>query len=111
MYVHLRSWMFVFLHRICQQPSFKRGFSAKSFWLRNFVIVWLRVLAFRKVHNCIAAVMLLTSIYSEMYATAIPIIIEDHETAFNVFQYQFTTGKPLKNLKPTLNCYGNGSML
>ncbi len=42
--------------------------------------------------------------------TAIPITIEGHETAFNGFQHQFTIGKPLKNLKPTLNYYGNGSM-
>jgi hypothetical protein len=42
-------------------------------------------------------------------ATAIPIIIEGHETAFNGFEYQFTSGKPLKDLKPTLNYYGNGS--
>jgi hypothetical protein len=32
--------------------------------------------------------------------TAIPIIIEGHETAFNGFYFQFTTGKLLKNLKP-----------
>ena len=41
--------------------------------------------------------------YVDWWHTAIPIIIEDHETAFNGFEYQFTTGKPLKNLKPTLN--------
>jgi hypothetical protein len=41
--------------------------------------------------------------------TAIPVIIEGHETAFNGFKYQFTSGKPLKDLKPTLNYYGNGS--
>jgi hypothetical protein len=41
--------------------------------------------------------------------TAIPIIIEGHETAFNGFSYQFTTGKPLKDLKLTLEYYGNGS--
>jgi hypothetical protein len=34
--------------------------------------------------------------------TAILIIIEGHKTAFNGFQYQFTTGNPLKNLKMTL---------
>ncbi len=44
------------------------------------------------------------------FSTAIPIIVEGHETAFNGFEYQFTTGKLLKNLKPTLNYYGNGSM-
>jgi hypothetical protein len=38
--------------------------------------------------------------------TAIPIRIEGHETAFNGFQYQLTTGKPLKL---TLNYYENGS--
>jgi hypothetical protein len=43
------------------------------------------------------------------YHTAIPIIIEGHETASNDFKYQFTTGKPLKYLKPTLNYYENGS--
>jgi hypothetical protein len=42
-------------------------------------------------------------------STAIPIIIEGHETAFNGFEYQITTGKPLKNLKQTLNYYGNGT--
>jgi hypothetical protein len=42
--------------------------------------------------------------------TAIPIITEGHETAFNGFQHQFTSGKPLKNLKPALNYYGNGSI-
>jgi hypothetical protein len=42
--------------------------------------------------------------------TAILIISEGHETAFNGFKYQLTTGKPLKNLKLTLNYYyGNGS--
>ncbi len=41
--------------------------------------------------------------------TAIPIIVEGHETAFNGFQYQFTTGKPVKNLKPTFNYCGNDS--
>jgi hypothetical protein len=40
--------------------------------------------------------------------TAIVIIIEGHETAFNCFLYQFTTGKPLRNLKLTLNHYENG---
>ncbi len=43
--------------------------------------------------------------------TAIPIIIEGHETAFNGCEYQFTTWKPLKNLKPTLNYHGNGSII
>jgi hypothetical protein len=42
--------------------------------------------------------------------TAIPIRIDGHETALNSYQYQFTTGKSLKILKPTLNHYGNGSM-
>ncbi len=46
----------------------------------------------------------------QIACTANPIIIEGHETAFNGFSYQFTTGKPLKNLKPTLNYYGNGSI-
>jgi hypothetical protein len=41
------------------------------------------------------------------WSTAILIIIEGHETAFNGFEYQFTTGKPLKNLKLTLNYYEN----
>ncbi len=41
---------------------------------------------------------------------AILIMIEGHETASNCFQYQFTTGKPLKNLKLTLNYYEDGSM-
>ncbi len=49
-------------------------------------------------------------VYVCMCNTAIPIIIEGHETAFNGFKYQFTTGKPLKNLTLTLNYYGNGSM-
>jgi hypothetical protein len=40
----------------------------------------------------------------------LPIIIEGHKMAFNGFEYQFTTGKPLKNTKLTLNYYGNGSM-
>jgi hypothetical protein len=40
---------------------------------------------------------------------AILIIVEVHETAFNVFQYQFTTGKPFRSLKLTLNYYENGS--
>jgi hypothetical protein len=39
---------------------------------------------------------------------AILATIEGQETAFNGFQYQFTTGKPLKNLKLTLNYYENG---
>ncbi len=52
----------------------------------------------------------LYSAYQCISHTAIPIIIEGHETAFNGFQYQFTTGKPLRDLKPTLNDYGNGSM-
>ncbi len=30
-------------------------------------------------------------------------IIEGQETASNGFEYQFTTGKPLKSMKPTLN--------
>jgi hypothetical protein len=42
--------------------------------------------------------------------TAIPIIIEGHKTAFNGLKYQFTTGKPLKDLKLTLEYYGNGSV-
>jgi hypothetical protein len=42
--------------------------------------------------------------------TAISIIIEGHETAFNGFWYQFTTREPLKSLKLTLNYYENGSM-
>ncbi len=44
--------------------------------------------------------------------TAILVIIEALETAFNGFYlyYQFTTGKPLKNLKVTLKYYENGSM-
>jgi hypothetical protein len=42
--------------------------------------------------------------------TAILIIIEGHETAFNGFWYQFTTGKLLKCLKLALNYYENGSM-
>jgi hypothetical protein len=42
--------------------------------------------------------------------TAILIIFVGRETAFNGFQYQFTTGKPLKNLKLTLNYYENGSI-
>jgi hypothetical protein len=37
--------------------------------------------------------------------TAFLIIIEGHKTACNGFQYQFTTRKLLKNLKPTLNYY------
>ncbi len=41
--------------------------------------------------------------------TAILVVIGANETASNVFQYQFTTGKPLKNLKLTLNYYENGS--
>ena len=45
-----------------------------------------------------------------MCTTAISIIMEGHETAFNGFEYQFTTGKPLKDLKLTLSYYGNGSM-
>jgi hypothetical protein len=48
---------------------------------------------------------------SEAGATAILIIIEGSETYSIGFQYQFTTGKPLKNLKLTLNYYENGSML
>jgi hypothetical protein len=43
--------------------------------------------------------------------TAIPRIIEGHKTAFNGLQYQFTTGKPLKNLKLTFNYYGNSSTI
>jgi hypothetical protein len=46
----------------------------------------------------------------DMCTTAILIIVEGHETAFNGFQYQFTTGKPLKSLKKTLNYTENGSM-
>jgi hypothetical protein len=45
------------------------------------------------------------------FLTAIPInliISEGHETALNGFEYQFTTGKPLKNLEPTLDYCGNG---
>jgi hypothetical protein len=41
--------------------------------------------------------------------TAIPIIIEGQETAYNGFLYQFTTGKPLQNVQLTINYYGNGS--
>ncbi len=37
------------------------------------------------------------------------IIIEGRETAFDGFEYQFTTGKPLKSLKLTLNYHENGS--
>ncbi len=37
--------------------------------------------------------------------TAILMITEGHETAFNGFWYQFTIGKPLKNLKLTLEYY------
>jgi hypothetical protein len=47
--------------------------------------------------------------YKEYGSTAILIIIRGHETAFNGFWYQFTTGKPLRNLKLTLNYYENGS--
>ncbi len=35
--------------------------------------------------------------------TATLTIIEGRETASNGFLYQFTTGKPFENLKPTLN--------
>ncbi len=42
--------------------------------------------------------------------TAILIIIEGHEMAFNGFWYQFTTGKQLKNLKRSLNYYENSSI-
>ncbi len=42
-------------------------------------------------------------------ATAILIISEGHETAFNGFSYQFTTGKSLEILQPTLNYYEKGS--
>jgi hypothetical protein len=34
--------------------------------------------------------------------TSILILIEGHKTAFNGFEYQFTTGKPLKYLQPTM---------
>ncbi len=44
-----------------------------------------------------------------LFLTAIPIIIEGHETAFNGSWYQFTTGKPLQNVQLTINYYGNGS--
>ncbi len=44
-----------------------------------------------------------------VYDTAILTIIEGCETAFNGFKYQFTTAKPLKNLKLTLKYYENGS--
>ncbi len=37
------------------------------------------------------------------------IIIEGSETVFDSFQYQFTTGKPMKKLKLTFNCYENSS--
>jgi hypothetical protein len=40
-------------------------------------------------------------------STAILTIIEGHETAFNGCEYQFTSGKPLKNLKLTVNYYEN----
>jgi hypothetical protein len=43
--------------------------------------------------------------------TAILIIIEGHETAFNGFKYQFTTGKLLKNLQPAFNYDENGSSI
>jgi hypothetical protein len=33
----------------------------------------------------------------KIYAVIL-IIIEGHETAFDCFEYQFTTGKPLENL-------------
>jgi hypothetical protein len=36
------------------------------------------------------------------HGTAILIILEGRETAFNGFKYQFTTGKPSKNLKLNL---------
>jgi hypothetical protein len=42
---------------------------------------------------------------------AILIMIKVCETASNGFWYRFTTGKPLENLKPTLNYYENGSIL
>ena len=47
--------------------------------------------------------------HSHKLFTALPIIIEGHETAFNGFEYQFTTEKPLKDLKLTHNYYGNCS--
>ncbi len=50
-------------------------------------------------------------IWISLYSTLISIIIEGHETAFNGFEYQFTTGKPLKDLKLTLNYYGNGRIV
>ncbi len=34
--------------------------------------------------------------------------VNGHKATSNCFWYQFTTGKPLKNLKQTLNYYGNG---
>jgi hypothetical protein len=43
--------------------------------------------------------------------TVIPVTMEGHETAINGFEYQFTTGKPLKNLKPTLNYYEDASIV
>jgi hypothetical protein len=48
----------------------------------------------------------MSSHLSHQHATAIPIIIEGHKTAFNSCYYQFTNGKPLKL---TLQYYGNGS--
>jgi hypothetical protein len=41
--------------------------------------------------------------------TAILIIIAGRETAYNGFEYQFTTGKSLKNLKLALNYCEDGS--
>jgi hypothetical protein len=40
--------------------------------------------------------------------TAILLMIEGRETAFNGSKYQFTTGESLKNLKLTLDYYENG---
>jgi hypothetical protein len=34
-------------------------------------------------------------------------IIKGRETAFNAFEYQFSTGKPLKSRKLTLNYFEN----
>ena len=44
-------------------------------------------------------------------ATLIIIVTEGHQTAFNSIWYQFTTGKPSKNLKLTLNYYENNGCM
>ncbi len=68
---------------------------------------WLRIIDRPSI--LVLKIMKPTTNYDATGSTAILMIVEGREIAFQCFLYQFTTGKPLKNLKLTLEYYATGS--